>query len=122
MSVKEKKQKQTKKNHLKKAIQGQIEHVQRKTMRMIIKAVRLKFIKIVCPEYIENSFKLRKGHCNRCGLCCKPDESRMCEHLTFDKNGKSICKIYENRPEACKIYPFDKWELWFRGVPFEKCS
>ena len=73
----------------------------------------------------------RVGSCNRCGRCCKADhlldactekEKRLlrnlshnkqidkdlkgfrCKHVWFKKR-KARCKIYENRPEFCRLFP-----------------
>lgn len=44
---------------------------------------------------------MRRGQCNRCGWCCSYSN---CEHLTFDGE-VAICKIYEDRPERCRLFP-----------------
>lgn len=43
----------------------------------------------------------RRGQCNRCGWCC---EYSNCEYLS-KKNGKAICKIYNDRPLKCILFP-----------------
>lgn len=43
----------------------------------------------------------RKGECKRCGWCC---EYRECEDLIYEDN-VAICTIYEDRPQACKLFP-----------------
>jgi len=45
----------------------------------------------------------RMGSCNRCGECCKLPN--VCPFLDYDKDGYSICKIYNFRPLNCRKYP-----------------
>lgn len=46
--------------------------------------------------------------CRRCGQCCQclndntKSDPHLCEYLVIP----NICKIYENRPVACKMFPF----------------
>jgi len=53
---------------------------------------------------------IRKGQCNRCGECCvlridkETGKKIYCEHFEF-RDGKGFCKIYEDRPKNCRIFP-----------------
>ena len=33
-------------------------------------------------------------------------ENKQCIFLSYDKTGKSMCTIYNDRPQACIMYPF----------------
>jgi len=46
---------------------------------------------------------LRRGECNRCGACC--ELVFKCPFLKKQKDGTSICGIYENRPNQCRLFP-----------------
>ena len=60
--------------------------------------------------------KKTRWECQRCGNCCKDIVLTKSESLSIMKNGKPICKFfdektklclnYENRPFIRKIYPF----------------
>jgi len=45
----------------------------------------------------------RKGHCVRCGQCCKLPN--VCRFLRYDEQGKSWCACYGVRPLNCRKYP-----------------
>jgi len=61
----------------------------------------------------------RRGHCVRCGACCRSE----CGRVSFVE-GMAVCPDYPNRPEGCKNFPggppivyatcgfrfFDEWE------------
>ncbi len=48
---------------------------------------------------------IRFGRCNRCAWCCPGErEGEYCKELEWRDN-LPICKIYENRPESCKLFP-----------------
>lgn len=79
----------------------------------------------------------RKGFCKRCGRCCKtrllmkgmPLKMKLimflfaprliwryvtgggCQFLTFDKDGKARCKIYDRRPWFCREFPSEPKDL-----------
>ena len=47
--------------------------------------------------------------CDNCGLCCRipPTLQQIdgyCEMAIIGDDGKVFCKIYENRPMACKDF------------------
>ena len=60
--------------------------------------------------------KKTRWECVRCGNCCKDIVLTKSKSLSIIKNGKPICKFfdektrlcinYENRPFICKLYPF----------------
>ena len=45
---------------------------------------------------------IRKGQCNRCGICCLTED---CEYLEMNKI--ATCKIYNDneRQDKCKTFP-----------------
>jgi Fe-S-cluster containining protein len=51
--------------------------------------------------------------CQRCGLCCQScgdlyagtKEHGVCPQFEM-KNGVASCKVYEQRPQVCRDYPF----------------
>ncbi len=51
----------------------------------------------------------RKGHCIRCGECCKLPN--VCKFLRYDEEGKSLCACYPFRPLNCRKYPRTESEL-----------
>lgn len=65
---------------------------------------------------------VRFGKCLQCGKCCHVknliqaacherttvnDESAVCKHLSYDKDGLAVCLIFgkKERPEACGLHP-----------------
>ncbi len=63
-----------------------------------------------------------RWQCIRCGTCCRADfedkwldhigtlhdridTTEKCIHLRFEDH-KYLCKIYKNRPNACRAFPF----------------
>jgi hypothetical protein len=46
------------------------------------------------------------GVCQKCAACCRDNK---CKDLGKD----NLCKIYPNRPQECKDYPFPKGN----GIP-----
>ena len=50
--------------------------------------------------------------CKKCGSCCRfvfktplDRGDGVCKHLEEDTN---LCKIYDNRPDICKVELFDR--------------
>lgn len=61
----------------------------------------------------------RKGECKQCGYCCEQDK---CPLLSYDKDGKAVCKVHGTmaKPIGCIIAPI---RLDFKmGVMSEKCG
>jgi Fe-S-cluster containining protein len=52
--------------------------------------------------------KTRHGQCIRCGACCKLPN--ICPWLSYDADGKALCKIYPLRSLNCRKYPRTKSE------------
>ncbi|MEO8433654.1 MAG: YkgJ family cysteine cluster protein [Pyrinomonadaceae bacterium] len=52
---------------------------------------------------------LRRGECNRCGACC--ELVFKCPFLKKHSDGSSTCGIYENRPNACRLFPIEKRDI-----------
>ena len=52
---------------------------------------------------------LRRGECNRCGACC--ELVFKCPFLKKHFDGSSSCGIYENRPNACRLFPIEKRDI-----------
>jgi hypothetical protein len=64
---------------------------------------------------IYDSIKSRKGDCLRCGRCCHA--SLKCQHLTYDKNGLSLCKVYDQKPTMCSLYPYNESDYFYHLKP-----
>lgn len=52
---------------------------------------------------------LRRGDCNRCGACC--ELVFKCPFLKKNADGASLCGIYENRPNSCRLFPIEKRDI-----------
>ena len=59
-------------------------------------------------EAIE-ALSLRRGDCNRCGACC--ELLFKCPFLKKQDDGTSICGIYEDRPNQCRLFPITKRDI-----------
>ena len=59
-------------------------------------------------EVIE-SLALRRGECNRCGACC--ELVFKCPFLKKNSDGTSMCGIYENRPNSCRLFPIEQRDI-----------
>jgi len=55
------------------------------------------------------SLALRQGECNRCGACC--ELVFKCPFLKKNPVGTSMCGIYENRPNSCRLFPIEKRDI-----------
>lgn len=70
---------------------------------------------IACEPDGSNAFLYARifNQCEKCGCCCeifpKLVNGKECEY--FDKD-KRLCKIYENRPEICRV------KNWERNKPY----
>lgn len=60
---------------------------------------------------IQHSIRERKGNCLRCGRCCHA--SLKCQHLDYDVNGLSLCKVYDQKPLMCSLYPYNEDDFFF---------
>jgi len=52
---------------------------------------------------------LRRGECNRCGACC--ELLFKCPFLKKEADGSSLCGIYENRPNSCRLFPIEARDI-----------
>ncbi|MBA3568627.1 MAG: YkgJ family cysteine cluster protein [Pyrinomonadaceae bacterium] len=52
---------------------------------------------------------LRRGDCNRCGACC--ELLFKCPFLKKQSDGSTICGIYENRPNSCRLFPTERRDI-----------
>ena len=52
---------------------------------------------------------LRRGECNRCGACC--ELVFKCPFLKKQADGSSMCGIYENRPNQCRLFPTEQRDI-----------
>jgi len=55
------------------------------------------------------SLALRQGECNRCGACC--ELVFKCPFLRKKSDGTSLCGIYENRPNSCRLFPIEQRDI-----------
>jgi hypothetical protein len=55
------------------------------------------------------SLALRHGECNRCGACC--ELVFKCPFLKKQSDGTSLCGIYENRPNSCRLFPIEQRDI-----------
>lgn len=55
------------------------------------------------------SLALRRGECNRCGACC--ELVFRCPFLKKNADGTSMCGIYENRPNSCRLFPIERRDI-----------
>ena len=55
-------------------------------------------------------YRKRKGVCKRCGGCC--NASFKCSNLKYDENGLSCCKVNDNKPMLCRLYPYSKKDFF----------
>jgi len=55
------------------------------------------------------SLALRRGECNRCGACC--ELVFKCPFLKKQPDGSSLCGIYENRPNSCRLFPIEQRDI-----------
>jgi hypothetical protein len=60
------------------------------------------------PKYVEQSIAMRRGDCNRCGLCCQLVVK--CVFLRYE-NGLAACGQYENRPPNCSKFPMNQADI-----------
>jgi Putative zinc- or iron-chelating domain len=52
---------------------------------------------------------LRRGECNRCGACC--ELVFKCPFLKKNPDGSSLCGIYDNRPNSCRLFPIEQRDI-----------
>lgn len=51
----------------------------------------------------------RQGDCNRCGACCKI--LFRCPFLGEEEDGRYFCKVYDQRPSQCRLFPISQRDL-----------
>ena len=80
--------------------------------------------------------KVRVGECSQCGKCCDNERAKIvmdrlsalgipyrvaphypCYHSHYE-DGKSICDIYDERPEFCRQFPMSEEDL----LDYLECS
>ena len=70
------------------------------------------------PRFVNTNFRkqetvanlaLRRGECNRCGACC--ELVFKCPFLKKNPDGTSLCGIYENRPNSCRLFPIEQRDI-----------
>jgi hypothetical protein len=59
-------------------------------------------------EMVE-SLSLRRGECNQCGACC--ELVFKCPFLKKLADGSTLCGIYENRPNSCRLFPIEPRDI-----------
>ncbi len=64
--------------------------------------------------YVESRISLRRGECLRCGACCRL--LYICPELEELADGSTRCRIHEERPKNCRIFPVDQRDLNDRGL------
>lgn len=60
------------------------------------------------PRYVERSLAMRRGDCNRCGLCCQLVVK--CVFLRYE-DGLAACGCYEKRPPNCSKFPVNQADI-----------
>ena len=65
-------------------------------------------------DYVAQKAAKREGQCLRCGTCCKL--LYVCPHLEELTDGSSSCRIHEDRPMNCRIFPVDQADLGDRDI------
>lgn len=74
-----------------------------------------RFYYVFNKREVYNSLERRKGDCLRCGRCCHT--SFRCQHLDYDKNGLSLCKVYDKKPLMCSLYPYNEKDYFYHLKP-----
>ena|SRR3989338_6336179 len=80
---------------------------------VILSVIRHRWLIFFRPIYSISSLLKRKGECKSCGTCCSLNID-WCRHFN---NGK--CKIYDQQPFFCKIFPIDEKDKDMSGVTKE---
>lgn len=60
------------------------------------------------PQYVERNIAMRRGDCNRCGLCCQLVVK--CVFLRYE-DGLAACGCYEKRPPNCAKFPISQADI-----------
>jgi hypothetical protein len=55
------------------------------------------------------ALSLRRGDCNRCGACC--ELLFKCPFLKKNSDGSTLCGIYDNRPNSCRLFPIEARDI-----------
>ncbi|MBE7445537.1 MAG: YkgJ family cysteine cluster protein [Planctomycetia bacterium] len=77
----------------------------------ILLQTRRRFYYVFNKLEIDTSLKKRTGNCLRCGRCCHA--SFKCQYLEYDKNGLSLCKVYDRKPLMCSLYPYNESDYFY---------
>jgi len=83
--------------------------------------VRRFYYGIFCQDYVRRSHARRRGHCLRCGACCKL--MFLCGHLDTGTDPPS-CTLHDVKYKNCRIFPIDEADLADRDIiaPDTKCG
>ncbi len=66
------------------------------------------FLTKLRPDYVERSLAMRRGECNRCGLCCQLVVK--CVFLRYE-NGLASCACYGKHPPNCSKFPINQSDI-----------
>jgi hypothetical protein len=78
-------------------------------VRNLVGAPRRQALTWLRPKYVEQQLAMRKGDCNRCGLCCQL--VFKCQFLRHDDEGLAYCGVYKVRPSNCRVFPIDQRDI-----------
>ena len=76
--------------------------------------IRRLYLGLFRRRYVKSRVSLRQGQCLRCGRCCKL--LYVCPHLEELFDGSTLCRIHEQRPVNCRIFPLDAADLKDRDL------
>ncbi len=65
-------------------------------------------------NYVNSQKLKRHGECKNCGFCCR--FVVKCPLLYQDDEGKYLCKIHNNKPSNCNIFPVNEKDIKDRNT------
>jgi Fe-S-cluster containining protein len=71
--------------------------------------LKRRYLMLLKKDVVEKGLKRRRGECLGCGACFQ--SSFPCPFL-YEKDGKLLCRIHENKPDVCKTYPFNEEDVF----------
>ncbi|MFH0911653.1 MAG: hypothetical protein V1918_09150 [Planctomycetota bacterium] len=73
-------------------------------------------------KHVKQQLKRRRGHCLRCGACCRL--LFKCPLLKEHPDGTTSCRIHRRRPGNCRVFPLDERDLRERDelMPLLPCG
>ena len=83
-------------------------------LRLSLGKIRRAYLGLLRKGYVNSRVKARRGECIRCGACCKL--LYVCPHLEELPEGTTQCKIHEQRPINCRIFPVNGRDLEDRDL------